>query len=126
MGMCNQHSVDPSQSILWEPLDSGRLEVLADVDNDGPEVQLNFALGRRGETNLFFPSFPSIRITVEVFLLTFFFPSGFKVDRHVLQGEALSCAVRQDTFGKLPDVPVPKKMNSIPGAGGTKSGELSE
>jgi hypothetical protein len=56
----------------------------------------------------------------------FFFPSGLKVDRHVLQGVALSCAVRQDTFGKLPDVPVPKKMNSIPGAGGTRSGELSE
>jgi hypothetical protein len=55
----------------------------------------------------------------------FFFPSGFKVDRHVLQGMALSGAVRQDTFGKLPDVPVPKKMNSIPGAGGGKGGELS-
>jgi hypothetical protein len=75
--------------------------------------------------NLIFPSFPSIRITVEVFLRMFFFPSGFRVDRHVLQGVALSGAVRQDTFGKLPEVPVPKKMNSIPGAGGARGGELS-
>jgi hypothetical protein len=42
----------------------------------------------------------------------FFFPSGFKVERHVLQGGSLSGAVRQDTLGKLPDVPVPKKINS--------------
>jgi hypothetical protein len=42
----------------------------------------------------------------------FFFPSGFRVERHVLQGDSLSGAVRQDTLGKLPDVPVPKKMNS--------------
>lgn len=55
----------------------------------------------------------------------FFFPSGFRVDRHVLQGVALSGAVRQDTFGKLPEVPVPKKMNSILGAGGARGGELS-
>jgi len=47
------------------------------------------------------------------------------VDRHVLHGVALSGAVRQDTFGKLPEVPVPKKMNSIPGAGGARGGELS-
>jgi hypothetical protein len=39
MGMGNQHGVDPSQSILWEPLDSGCLEVFANVDNDGPEIQ---------------------------------------------------------------------------------------
>ena len=55
----------------------------------------------------------------------FFFPSGFRVERHVLQGAALSGAVRQDTFGKLPEVPVPKKMNSMQGAGGGKGGELS-
>jgi hypothetical protein len=65
-----------------------------------------------------------MRITVEVFLRMFFFPSGFRVDKHVLQGVALSGAVRQDTFGKLPEVPVPKKINSIPGAGGAR-GELS-
>jgi hypothetical protein len=58
-----------------------------------------------------------MRITVEVFLLIFFFPSGLRVERHVLQGVALSGAVRQDTLGKLPDVPVPKKMNSIAGVG---------
>jgi hypothetical protein len=82
------------------------------------------ALGRySGKMNLIIPSFPSIRITVEVFLRMFFFPSGFRVDRHVLQGAALSGAVRQDTFGKLPEVPVPKKMNSIPGGGA--GGELS-
>jgi hypothetical protein len=87
---------------------------------------LKSALGRYGgKTNLIFPSFPSMRITVEVFLRMFFFPSGFRVDRHVLQGVALSGAVRQDTFGKLPEVPVPKNMNSIPGAGGARGGELS-
>lgn len=47
------------------------------------------------------------------------------MDKHVLQGAALSGAVRQDTFGKLPEVPVPKKMNSILGAGGGRGGELS-
>lgn len=56
-------------------------------------------------------------MTADVFLLMFFFPSGFRVERHVLQGGSLSGAVRQDTLGKLPDVPVPKKMKSIPGAG---------
>jgi hypothetical protein len=34
--------------------------------------------------------------------------------------------VRQDTFGKLPDVPVPKNMSSILGVGCTRSGEWSE
>jgi hypothetical protein len=62
-------------------------------------------------------------MTADVFLLTFFFPSGFKVERHVLQGASLFGAVRQDTLGKLPDVPVPKKINSMPGAGRTESGE---
>lgn len=47
------------------------------------------------------------------------------MDRHVLQGVALSGAVRQDTFGKLPEVPVPKNMTSMPGAGGGRGGELS-
>jgi hypothetical protein len=37
MGMGDQHGVDPSQSILWEPLNSGRLEIFAHVDNNGPE-----------------------------------------------------------------------------------------
>jgi hypothetical protein len=37
MAMGNQHGVDLSQSILWEPLDGGRLEVFANVDNNGPE-----------------------------------------------------------------------------------------
>jgi hypothetical protein len=129
MGMRDQHGIDPSQSILREPLNSGCLEILPDVDDDSPEVQplLKPTFGRcRTRTNLGFPSFPSIRITVEVFLRIFFFPSGLKVDRHVLQGVAVSGAVRQDTFGKLPDVPVPKKMSSTPGAGCTRRGELSE
>ena len=47
------------------------------------------------------------------------------MDRHVLQGVTPSGAVRQDTFGKLPDVPVPKKMNSILGVGCTRSEEWS-
>ena len=77
------------------------------------------------KTDLNFPSFPLIRITVEVFLRIFFFPSGFRVDRHVLQGVVPFGAVRQDTFGKLPEVPVPKKMNSISGVGGVRDGVLS-
>lgn len=43
-----------------------------------------------------------------------------------MQGVAPSGAVRQDTLGKLPDVPVPKNMNSIPVVGCTENGELSE
>lgn len=126
MGMGNQHGVDPSQSILWEPLDSGCLEVFANVDDNGPAL-LKSALGCNSEikTNFISPSFPSMRITVEVFLRMFFFPSGLRVDKHVLQGAALSGAVRHDTFGKLPEVPVPKKMNSTPGAGGGRGGEWS-
>jgi hypothetical protein len=42
-----------------------------------------------------------------------------------LQGVTPSGAVRQDTFGKLPDVPVPKNMNSILGVGCTRSEEWS-
>jgi hypothetical protein len=34
--------------------------------------------------------------------------------------------VRQDTFGKLPDVPVPKNMSSMLGVGCTRSGEWSD
>jgi hypothetical protein len=37
-----------------------------------------------------------------------------------LQGASVLGAVRQETLGKLPDVPVPRKMNSIPGAACTK------
>ena len=55
----------------------------------------------------------------------FFFPSGFRVERHVLQGGSLSGAVRQDTLGKLPDVPVPKKMNSTPGHTGVSGSTVS-
>lgn len=43
-----------------------------------------------------------------------------------MQGLTPSGAVRQDTFGKLPDVPVPKNMSSILGVGCTRSGEWSE
>lgn len=37
MSMADQHGVDPSQSILWEPLDSSRLEILAHIDDNGPK-----------------------------------------------------------------------------------------
>jgi hypothetical protein len=43
-----------------------------------------------------------------------------------LQGASLSGAVRQDTFGKLPDVPVPKKINSIAVVGRAESGGIFE
>lgn len=66
-----------------------------------------------------------MRITADVFLLIFFLPSALRVERHVLQGASLLGAVRQDTLGRLPDVPVPRKMNSIPEAACTKCVGLS-
>ena len=66
-----------------------------------------------------------MRITADVFLLTFFLPSALRVERHVLQGVSVSGAVRQETLGKLPDVPVPRKMNSTPEATCTKCEVLS-
>jgi hypothetical protein len=38
MSMADQHGVDMSQSILWKPLDCSRLEILAHIDDDGPEL----------------------------------------------------------------------------------------
>ena len=66
-----------------------------------------------------------MRITADVFLLTFFLPSALRVERHVLQTASVSGAVRQETLGKLPDVPVPRKMNSTPEATCTKCEVLS-
>lgn len=37
MSMTDQHGVNVSQPILWEPLDSSRLEILAHVNDNGPE-----------------------------------------------------------------------------------------
>ena len=37
MSMADQHGVDLSQSILREPLDSSRLEILAHIDDNGSE-----------------------------------------------------------------------------------------
>jgi hypothetical protein len=42
----------------------------------------------------------------------FFFPSGWRVERHVLQGIAPGGAVRQSTWGRVEDVPVPSRMSS--------------
>jgi hypothetical protein len=122
MSMANQNGVDMSQSILGKPLDCSRLEILAHINDNGPEQPslLNRAKRRAARTYLFFPSFPSMRITADVFLLMFFLPSALRVERHVLQGASVLGAVRQETLGKLPDVPVPRKMNSIPGATCTK------
>jgi hypothetical protein len=122
MSMADQNGVDLSQSILWEPLDCSRLEILAHINDDGPEQPSlsNGAKRRAARTYLFFPSFPLMRMTADVFLLMFFLPSASRVERHVLQGASVLGAVRQETLGKLPDVPVPRKMNSIPGAACTK------
>jgi hypothetical protein len=54
----------------------------------------------------------STRTMADVFLLLFFLPSGFNVERHVWHGSTSGGAVRHETFGTLPDVPVPKKVRS--------------
>jgi hypothetical protein len=38
MSMADQHGVDMSQPILWKPLDCSRLEILAHINDDGPEL----------------------------------------------------------------------------------------
>ena len=47
MSMGNQHGVDFSQPILWEPLDSSCLEILAHINNNGPGLPLMSYLARR-------------------------------------------------------------------------------
>jgi hypothetical protein len=63
-------------------------------------------------TYTFFPPIPSTRTTADVFRLILFLPSGFSVERHVWHCFASGGAVRHETFGILPEVPVPKKVNS--------------
>jgi hypothetical protein len=60
-----------------------------------------------------FPSFPGTRRIAEVFRRTFLFPSGVSVDRQVRHGGVSGGAVRQDTFGTLPEVPVPRNITSM-------------
>lgn len=60
------------------------------------------------------PSLPLTRTTPLVFLLVFFFPSGVRVDKHVLHGFSPGNAVKHSIWGKLEDVPVPRKINSNP------------
>ena len=38
MSVADQHGVNMSQSILWKPLDSSRLKILAHINDDGPEL----------------------------------------------------------------------------------------
>ena len=38
MSMTDQHGVNVSQSILWEPFNSSRLKILAHIDDNGPEL----------------------------------------------------------------------------------------
>ena len=64
-----------------------------------------------------FPLTLSTRTTAEVFLLMFFLPSGVSVERHVWHCSASGGAVRHDTLGTLPEVPVPKKIKSTAGFG---------
>ena len=47
-----------------------------------------------------------------VFLRMFFFPSGKRVDKHVLQGGWSGDAVKHSICGRLEEVPVPRKINS--------------
>ena len=54
-----------------------------------------------------------MRIMADVFLRMFFFPAGVSVLKQVLHGGLSGGAVKQETFGTLPDVPVPKNISSI-------------
>lgn len=58
------------------------------------------------------PCLSFTRTRALVFLRAFFFPSGFNVDKHVLQTRPPGGAVRHLIWGKLLDVPVPRNMNS--------------
>ena len=49
----------------------------------------------------------------DVFLRMFFFPAGVSVLKHVLHGGFSGGAVKHDTFGTLPDVPVPRNIISV-------------
>lgn len=58
------------------------------------------------------PSFAFILTTADVFLLILFFPSGVRVDRHVLHFRPSGGDVKQSTCGRLDEVPVPRKISS--------------
>lgn len=56
------------------------------------------------------------RITALVFLRAFFFPSNVSAERHVLHRGISAGAVRHSMWGKLLDVPVPRKISSMSSA----------
>ena len=49
----------------------------------------------------------------DVFRRMFFFPAGVSVLKHVVHGGFSGGAVRQETLGTLPDVPVPRNIISV-------------
>lgn len=61
--------------------------------------------------NLFPFSLPILK-TTDVFRRILFFPSGRRVERQVRQGSRSGGAVKQSTWGKEEDVPVPSQMTS--------------
>ena len=123
MAVGEQHSVDAAQPILRKPLECGGLEILSRIDQNRPEtmkINDNQAPNRsdareKFATYTFFPSVPSTRTMADVFLLTFFLPSGVNVERHVRQGSCSGGAVRHEMLGTLPEVPVPRKIKSNAG-----------
>lgn len=61
------------------------------------------------------PFLSAILMVALVFRRMFLLPSGVWVDRHVLQGGVSSSgkAVRHSIWGRLAEVPVPKKISSM-------------
>jgi hypothetical protein len=47
MSMTDQHGINMSQPILWEPLDSSRLKILAHINDNGPELPSPSCRARR-------------------------------------------------------------------------------
>lgn len=114
--MSNEDSVYVTETVFRKPLQCCGLEVLANVDYDRA-VDFGQYLGERRMRMTYyvfpFPLLSPILKTTEVFLLILCFPSGLRVERQVRHGSRSGGAVKQSKWGRLLDVPVPRKITSM-------------
>ena len=122
MSVSNQDRVDFPQAVFWEPFYCSCLEVFPDVDHNcsiskESEVHiLSATLKQRNDERNYTlcPFLSSIRSTAEVLRRIFFFPSGVSVERQVRHILPPGGDVMHAMSGTLEEVPVPRKINSIP------------
>ena len=137
IGMCvsDQHCVYTPQPVLREPFHSSALETLADINDDGPggaasnEQQCGrHPVGRRTSSRHRSRELGGRQMCSAIRqrkarndvqrigrgqrTLMFFLPSGRSVEIQVRHCLASGGAVRQSTWGRLDEVPVPRKMSS--------------